>query len=592
MKFSSNNKTFDLTFSLILLVLLSILAFPSLSNPPISDYWPTMFHPFHSFENLPGPAWQHVLNIDPCEQMRYQPLSRIFYYVLHNIFGSNYIMYNVINFVFYYLCMLLLYKFLLLFIDNKLLASIFIGLTTFLFSHFDIILWSCHMYILIGLIMFLLGFIFYVDLLKTGKKLLLLPIMLFFITGMWCYEAFVLWPFAIIILSTIKIFKNKSNKTTDHVVRNNLLILSIVYLIYVIVFLYTRSIGTYETTTYKYSEFLRLSNYLLGALVVLFNTFYNTILVNIFPMITFPLQIRENIYFGGPLIKFFENTNNSGIIFIIGAIVGIFLLCFLFILLRKKLFEDLKIICLFLFLMFTAPFVIFSLRMVDNAYLYSITEFRYQFLPNLFFMLTVAYFVSNILKLPKHKIYKFYSIVIPIFVLNIISILLMINIYREQLTPLKIMFSSIRNEIMLGNINSKDKLYIDRSLPEYMPSLCWNIEMGERFIKEGNYKWIFSKKELDYFTEDLKDSAWVIDKESFTAVRKADSILQKKVKKIYDGKEEQLRELALYYIDQGDLNNAKKYVDIILKIDPDNFGNKMAKELLMLNKKQLNNSSR
>lgn len=494
MKILGNNKHFDLIFSLILLGLLLIVAFPSLYNPPISDYWPTMFYPFHSFEALPGPTWIHVLNIDPCEQMRYQPLSRIFYYILHSIFGSNYFMYNFFNLIFYYISMLLLYKFSLRFSENRPLCSFTVVLTTFLFSHFDLVLWSCHMYILIGLITFLLGFICYIDFLKTRNNKFLLFAALLFLAGMWCYEAFVLWPFAILILSSIKNLKKEIKNRQPGSFVSNFILLGTVYSTYIATFIYTRSIGTYETPIYKYSALLKISNFLLGGLTVLFNTFYNTIILNTFPPLAFPLQIKENLYLKGPLIKYFQTHNNSEAIFYVGAAFGLALLTCIFILFKKKYREELKVIFLFLFLMLTTPFITFSLRMVDNAYLYCITEFRYQFIPNIFLILLITYIISKVLKLSDKALKTLYKFSIPIIILNIICILIVAGIYRRQLAPLRIMFASISAGIKSGLINEDHKVYIDNNLPDYMPALCWNIEMGERYVKEGNYKWLFFKK--------------------------------------------------------------------------------------------------
>ena len=232
--------------------------------------------------------------------------------------------------------------------------------------------------------------------------------------------------------------------------------------------------------------------------------------------------------------------------------------------------------------MLTTPFVTFSLRMVDNAYLYCITEFRYQFIPNVFFILLITFLASKVFKFADKNLRTFYMFSVPIIILNIACILAISGIYTKQLTPLKKMFTSIRSGLISGIINESQKLYIDKDLPDFMPSLCWNIEMGERYIKEGNYKWIFSKKELIAFTENPDDSYWIIDKELFTTVLRTEENLKKSGKEIREGKEDQYRELALYYIDQEDLAKAKKYVNILQEINPYNIDSKMTKKALEL----------
>ncbi|MBU1996068.1 MAG: hypothetical protein KKF78_02810 [Candidatus Omnitrophica bacterium] len=201
----------------------------------------------------------------------------------------------------------------------------------------------------------------------------------------------------------------------------------------------------------------------------------------------------------------------------------------------------------------------------------------------------ITYIISKVLKLSDKALKTLYKFSIPIIILNIICILIVAGIYRRQLAPLRIMFASISAGIKSGLINEDHKVYIDNNLPDYMPALCWNIEMGERYVKEGNYKWLFSKNELINFTENPDNSYWIIDKESFTVIIKTEDNLNKSVNKIYEDKEDQYRELALYYIEQEDLAKAEKYVNILQEINPYNMGNKMAKRALELKMFSLNN---
>ena len=97
-----NNKFPKIYFGL-LLIFLAIISYHTFFYPPMSDYW-QMFYFFHHIDDLPKisnlPQWLHVANLDPVEQMRYQPLSHFFYFTLHLLFGSNYVFYNIANFLF------------------------------------------------------------------------------------------------------------------------------------------------------------------------------------------------------------------------------------------------------------------------------------------------------------------------------------------------------------------------------------------------------------------------------------------------------------------------------------------------------------
>ena len=161
-----------------------VTCFPYLSTPPRSDYW-QMFYFFHHLDELPGSVkWPHVLNYNVFSQIRYQPLSHLYYYFLHRLVDSDFIFFNISNFLMYFFSAFLLYKFASNFSRDRVLAAIFIGLFAFLFTHFDILLWSYHIYIIAGLSMFIAGFIFYIRFLKTGKLFLLSGVTLFFLIGM------------------------------------------------------------------------------------------------------------------------------------------------------------------------------------------------------------------------------------------------------------------------------------------------------------------------------------------------------------------------------------------------------------------------
>jgi len=562
------NKKFHILYGLIILGVLFCIFYPRLFSPPISDYW-EMFYSFHqldgatSFEKI-----AHVINHDPLERMRYQPLSHIFYYCLHTIFGSNFMVFNIANFLLYFVSILLLYKFSLYFVKNKMLTAVFVGFFAFLFSHFDIVLWSCHIYVIFGLIMFLLGFMSYIRFLRMSKPYLLFFVIICFLSGMWCYESFFLWPLAILILSKIKSLRNKVEIAKKKLFLANWLILGGVYSVYCLFYLFTRSVGTYETATYKASDFLKLPNFIISGLSVLFNTLYNTIAVNIYPLLAFPLNIRENIYMSGPVINYIRS--NPKVILIEGVLIAVALFWFFFSLYRKKYFEEIKIMGLFLFLMLSELYVIFFCRIVSNSPVYCFTEFRYQYIPNAFFILLIIYTISRFFKPNKFKQIIIYSILIPSFILNIYCVQKISSLYNNHLANLGKMIYSIRLSISRGLINEDDKLYIDKDMPDYFHGLCWNIEMGERVIKKGNYQWMFSKKEIKYFSEDINGADWIIDKEKFNVVEKTAENIRKKGTKVILGKIVQYKELGFSYIEENNRKEAERIFRKAIEIDPGN----------------------
>ena len=561
-------KPIQIYFCLLLLALL-VSCFSSFFFPPISDYWGTMFYPFHHLEESSGSIkWFHVLNIDPFEKMRYQPLSRLLYYILFLFFGSNFMVFNIANFLLYFVSILLLYKFSLYFVKNKMLTAVFVGFFAFLFSHFDIVLWSCHLYVIFGLIMFLLGFMSYIRFLRMSKPYLLFFVIICFLSGMWCYESFFLWPLAILILSKIKSLRNKVEIAKKKLFLANWLILGGVYSVYCLFYLFTRSVGTYETATYKASDFLKLPNFIISGLSVLFNTLYNTIAVNIYPLLAFPLNIRENIYMSGPVINYIRS--NPKVILIEGVLIAVALFWFFFSLYRKKYFEEIKIMGLFLFLMLSELYVIFFCRIVSNSPVYCFTEFRYQYIPNAFFILLIIYTISRFFKPNKFKQIIIYSILIPSFILNIYCVQKISSLYNNHLANLGKMIYSIRLSISRGLINEDDKLYIDKDMPDYFHGLCWNIEMGEWFIEKGNYQWMFSRKEIKYFAKKIEEAKLIIDKETFCVVEKTEANIRKKGVKIGLGKDEQYKQLGKFYMNKGNYKRAEGIFRRAIEIDPGN----------------------
>ncbi|MBL7197797.1 MAG: hypothetical protein ISS47_06830, partial [Candidatus Omnitrophica bacterium] len=469
----NSDKKFYILYSFIILGVLFGIFYPRLSSPPISDYW-EMFYSFHHLEEFPGSfKCLNILNFDAVEQVGYRPLAHLFYYILHLVFGSNFVFFNIVNFLLYFLSVIIFYRFALYFVKNRVLAGVFIGLFAFLFSHFDILLWSCHLYIIVGFSMFLLGFMAYMRFLKTNKLSLLFSVILCFLIGLWCYEAFFLWPLAIIILSRINGIRTKTSPDIKKIVKAVWLILGAVYLLDFLFYLFVKSVGTYENHLDTILDFLKLRVFVSSGFLAFFNVLYNNIAVNIYPLLPFPLKVTENIYMAGPVINYIKT--NPKIVFIEGALVGITFFWFFFTLYRKKYFEEIKIIGLFLFLMLSELYIVFFGKLsVSHSFAYCLTEFRYQYIPNAFLILIVLYVIYRFFKPSKIKQRIVCLALIPFFVLNIYCSQRVIGIYNSHLVNLKKMISSIRSGINKEYINENDKIYIDEDIPDYLPSLCWN----------------------------------------------------------------------------------------------------------------------
>jgi len=408
----------------------------------------------------------------------------------------------------------MLYKFSLYFCKDRLLGAVFIAFFAFLFSHFDILLWSSHIHLIAGFIMLISGFMIYMEFLKREKRSYLFYLILLFLGGMFCYEAFFLWPLGILILSSVKSLRGGKAGSKK---KANTLILTLTYGFYFLFYVFVKSLGTYESSAYEISDFLKFGSIVQSGFLVLFNTIYNNIAVNLIPFLAFPFNVRENIYMAGPVINYI-GAGHKDIVFVVGALAGLLISYLFYSLYKKKRFEELKIIGFFLFLMLSEAGPVFLAKFLVNPFIYSLTEFRYQYIPNAFVILIVLVVFSRLLR-PSRKARNILYIALSLlFILNVYCIRRVVNIYDFHFAKLQKMLTGIKTGIKTGEINKLDKLYIDKELPDYLPHLCWNIYMGEQFIPEGNYQWMFSRKEVEYFAESPENASWIINKKTFDVV--------------------------------------------------------------------------
>jgi len=552
-----------LIYFLILFTLLLILAFQSFSYPPMSDDW-HLFHYFHHLDELPGKVkWLHVLNYDPYEKMRYQPMSRVFYYILHKTFGSDFIFFRIFNFLSYFLSIIFLYKFSLYFVKNKRLAMTFAAIFTFLFINFNFVLWPHHVFIVIGLSLMLAGFISYIKYLNAPRPHLFLFTGSLFLLGLWCYEAFFLWPFGIIILSSIKgIGKKARGGPKGNIFKINSSLLSAVYVLYVIFYFFTRTLGTHAEPLHDFPVLLNVGNFFLSGFLAFFSALYYGLAVNIFPMLAFPLKIAQNAYLGGPIIDYI-NRGHEATGYAIGGMALILSLYLLIRLYAKKYIEEAKIVFLFLFLMISELWIIFLARIATKNFVYTLIEFRYQYVCSVFIILIALFMADRFVMISKKRGKILRAALALVLILNIYCNQKLMTAYDSRFVDLKKMMSNIKAGLKSKSINASDKIYVYEDMPDYFPSLCWNIDLSERFIEKGNYKWMFSAEELNSFSDDTDDAYWIIDRGDFGIAKKSKRSLSKKGEKTGEGKYDQYMHLAYVYKTQG---NHRKEKEMLFKI--------------------------
>jgi len=498
-----------------LFILLLFIYWPSFFYPPRSDHWPALYF-FHRIDMLAGPqAWKYILTHDPLINVTFRPLSFLILYLLHLVFGAEFVYINFIVFLLYYISILLIYKLASNFCESKILTIAFISVFAFLFSHFDLICWSFQYHIMLSFCLFLSGILLYINFLRTGRKILLPGVALLFFTGMLLYEAYLFWPLSIIILSQIKSLVNKERLGKINLPRIYLSVTGFIYISYGLFLFIDRMIKVHRGgevwSDILFSAGIIISN----VFTALFSLFYNNFLINLFPQIVHPLRIGENLEMGGLIVSYqllFEKF-----IFLGGVMVMLAILAMIIYLFRKKLFEAGKVFLFFTFLILTELIMLFHLRYLINNRLYNLTQFRFQLIPNALFIMIVLFLIDRVLNPSKLK---------KVFIIFILFFILLINIQttrrgilllNTQLAPLQKLIFNIKTAIKTGLINEGNKLYLDDNIAKNFSPLCWNREMGVRCMR-GTYQWLFFKN-IKYFST-FADAKWVINEKDLSIISK------------------------------------------------------------------------
>ena len=493
-----------LLFFAALFISLFFLYSSSFTNPPRSDYW-SVLYVFHQVEASSGSSnLMEIINHDPWQDGTYRPLAHILIYLEHKIFGADFLWNHIINFICYCLSIFFLYLLIREFSFNKLLSVAFLTVYAFLFSQFDIVTWTFQIFITIGFCTCLLSFILHFKYLRTGKKVLLIPIGFLFIFSLFCYEGYALWPLSILILSFGWRFLQPPGFRKKKTFTPELIMLGVVYSLYIGVFFLTRlaviNPGSLPNPT--------VDQILVSFCSPVFNLLYNGIFVNLIPFLATPLFVTHNIEMGGFLAKCGLADLSSTVLW--GGGAGMILLGIgAWFLWRQGKKRTLVTLAFLSFLYFTNFFIITLGRVTTNSIYYPLAQFRYQYVPNALLVLLILTAIDRMLKPGRKGRAVICSLLIPVLILNIYLVYHNVDFIRRQLAPLRTLIVNLRNGIERGVINERERVYLNDDVTDYFPSLCWNKAMAKYF--EGTYQWIFSEEEIDCFAFSSQDAFWIID---------------------------------------------------------------------------------
>jgi tetratricopeptide (TPR) repeat protein len=391
------------------------------------------------------------------------------------------------------------------------------------------------------------------------------------------YEVFFFWPLAIIILTHLSAVCNNDKFKMGRLKAPYLFVLVLTYIPYGLLFLLDRVSRLSHGPSIPLSQFFSLKLITLNGLRVFFDVFYNNFLVNLFPWLAWPLRTDENLKMGGFILG--HEIALDKIILFAGSLIIVIFIVAIACLFKKKQLETTKTLLFFLFLLFSELFVLFHCKSLVNDTSYILTQFRFQYIPNALCVLTTLFLLDRFLKSLKIK-KMIYVVLSLILVLNILAVKGGISILNQQLMPLGKMLSNIKRNIHNGSIGQYNKLYLEDDLSDYLPNLCWNIYMGERFIAQGGYRWLFSSKEIQYFSKDINDAYWIVDKGDFNVIKKSSGSDFKEIAKINAfqdkayvdvAKDQRYLGVGWFYLEQGDFKAAEAVFKKAIELNPNGY---------------------
>lgn len=504
---AGNLKIFPPAFFLILFAALLLLYYPTFNNPPRSDYWTAYYH-FHQVAASPEPlAWLSLCNYDPWEHGTFRPVSHLILYLQFRLFNPWFTGNRLTNFSLYLLTILLLFLLARQFGLDSVLTAAFLGAYAFLYSHFDIVTWTFQIYTTSSFCAFLLGFILYIRVVRTGRSRFLPATGALFLYAMFSAEAYALWPLAVLIpgLGARRLFPEPP-PPRKRLLKLSGTMLASVYLLYGVVFILTRTAATVTGPLPRPSVALAAT----AAAGIFFNLAYTGTLVNLFPFVTEPTVFKDNIDMGGLLVRWYDPLPSI----IVWAGLGTFLVLALAaaILYRKKKFRTLLILSFLFYLYSSLLFILTLARLTTNEYRYVFSQFRYQYIPNGLLALILAAALGDFVRRKKKYLFRILALLLVILAVNLLYTRKYISIINQQLRPLAVMLGNIQAAVAEGMITAEDPLYIDDEVPGALPELCWNDDMAG--FMEHSYQWFFPPDWMPYFSFTREDAAWVIEPEN------------------------------------------------------------------------------
>ena len=172
---------------------------PTIDNIFRSDYW----FIFALFEKMGGFTLQNIKELSVFEFMgdlRFQPLAHILIYIRYAVFQDNIILFHLSNIVLHISAALLIFLVVKEITRATAFSFIFGLLFIVLQSQFDTVVWTYHLYIILGAISFLIVVLLTLKYLSTDKPAYLYIAALFSLVSLLLYEPSILVPALVFLI--------------------------------------------------------------------------------------------------------------------------------------------------------------------------------------------------------------------------------------------------------------------------------------------------------------------------------------------------------------------------------------------------------
>lgn len=473
-----------LGYLLLIAIPLTLFAyFPTFSHVFRSDHW-ILINWFNTLDfNI-----KDIISagfFDSFKHGRCQPLAYVILFLQYKLFGTNIFLYHLIQYTLHIINGILLFTLIKKLGVEKIYAILCSILFLTFYSHFDIITWTFHLYVVLQVTFFLLSFISILKYFERYNKIYIFLSTFFSFILLFIYEAGLFIPLAS-ILFFVFLAKYLSNK--NQVLKSGLKILVtcniLSYILWIIALVSIRSNKPALFTDFHLLKWIIRTSISIG-LCIFGTLFYHNLGLPSSQTVTTDIVYLGKIPITTPFF----------------ILITIFALIFMWYFYNKDK-KTKYLILLFTLICLFYLFIICGGRTLTNSMTYPYRQPRYAYFPNLIFSIIIA------LLMVKYKILtRFNEIIIIVlfllfYILNTTKIYEYNEIISKQLSPIKQYINTIEN--FTSNKNQKNiKIFVD--FPAGTKEFFWgsDIALDVYFYKKN----IFTKKiyEANYIYDKNKE---------------------------------------------------------------------------------------